>query len=372
LDSAENLRKYARDPALRVGYFGTWERGYPRNEQVLSALRDAGAAVTELHVEVWRDEHKFALGPRVLPALARAELSLARRKTDDQDVLLVGYPGQFDLWAARRHRLPVAFNAMVSLYEALVEDRRRFRTGSLPARALRALDRRSFRAADLVVSDTAANAAYMAELASLDRVAHVYVGAEDRLFRHVWEPPDSFTVLFVGKLIPLHGLRLILDAATLLPEIPFTVVGTGQERELLAEAPRNVSCIDWIHYRDLPTAYAGTGCALGIFGAGPKASRVIPNKVFQALAVGTPVVTADTPAARELLTDSKDALLVERSAEALAQAIRHLAEDVNLARTLGAGGRATYDREASEEVLGKRWLELLLPLSRADRTGGRA
>ena len=193
MDSAQNLRKYPQSAPLRVGYFGTWERGYPRNEQVVSALRRAGAEVAELHAEVWSDEHKFAIGPRVLPRLVRAEISLATRKTRGQDVLLVGYPGQFDLWAAKRHALPVAFNAMVSLYEALVEDRRRFEPGSLPARALRALDRRSFRAADLVISDTAANAAFMAELGSLERVEHVYVGAEDSLFTHTWTAPDTFS-----------------------------------------------------------------------------------------------------------------------------------------------------------------------------------
>jgi glycosyltransferase involved in cell wall biosynthesis len=339
---------------------------------VISALRKTGVAVTDVHAEVWRDEHKFALGPRVLPALARAEIALARRSTGDQDVLLVGYPGQFDLWAARRHRLPVAFNAMVSLYEALVEDRGRFRAGSLPGRALLELDRRSFRAADLVVSDTAANAAYMAELASLEDVAHVYVGAEDHLFAPAWEPPESFSVLFVGKLIPLHGLSLILEAAALVPDIPFTIVGTGQEQVLLRDAPPNVQRVDWIDYHDLPSAYAAAGCGLGIFGVGPKASRVIPNKIFQGLAVGTPMVTADTPAARELLTDSKDALLVDRTAEALAAAIRRLAEDTTLAQSIGGAGRETYEREASEQVLGKRWLELLLTLSSADRMGGRA
>lgn len=344
---------------VRIRYFGTWERGYPRNEQVISALRKAGAEVSESHAQVWEAEHKFQLGAAALPRLVAAEAKLALQRIDGDDVLLVGYPGQFDLWSARRHGLPVAFNAMVSFYEAFVEDRRRFAPGTLAARALLRLDRSSFRAADLLVADTAANAAYMAHLGGLDRVEHCFVGAEERLFAHTWQPPETFSVLFVGKLIPLHGLGVILDAARLLPEIPFRIIGSGQEDDLLRDPPKNVEHVPWIAYEGLPAEYARAGCALGIFGASPKVDRVIPNKAFQALAVGTPLVTADTQGARELLTDGSDSLLVERSAEALAAALLRLAAEPSLAASIGAAGRSTFERRASEAVLGPRWLALL-------------
>ncbi|MFL5963910.1 MAG: glycosyltransferase [Gaiellaceae bacterium] len=348
---------------MRVGYFGTWERGYPRNDQVISSLRNRGDEVREIHAPVWAGEHKFRLGPRALPRLIAAETRLATHRVRNVDVLLVGYPGQFDLWAAKRHGVPVAFNAMLSLHDTFVEDRGRFDAGSVAGKALRSIDRWAFRAADLLIADTAANASHMADLSGRDQVAHVYVGAEERLFQHTWSQPEDFNVLFVGKLIPLHGLEVILEAARLIPEVRFRVIGSGQQKELLAAVPANVEHVAWIDYERLPLEYASSGCALGIFGSSGKAGRVIPNKAFQALAVGSPLITADTPAARELLTDGKDALLVERTPEALAAAIRQLAGNPDLAARIGAAGRATFEREASETVLGQRWHDLLRELT---------
>ncbi|HEX3596078.1 MAG TPA: glycosyltransferase [Polyangiaceae bacterium] len=353
---------------MRVAYFGTWERGYPRNDQVIAALESVGVGVDLVHEEMWAGTHKFGLTPAVLPRLTRAELRLARAPVaDDAQAVIVGYPGHFDLWSAKRQGKPVVFNAMVSLYDTFVEDRERFRDGSLPATALRRIDRMAFRAADLVVADTRANADFMCELAQIDEVAVCYIGAEERLFRNAWRRPDHFYVLFVGKFAPLHGLDVIIEAARQLPAVRFRIVGTGQMTQLLDGMPANLEHVPWIDYENLPEEYARAGCALGIFGSSGKAQRVIPHKSFQALAVGTPLIAADTPAAREVLVDRRDCLLVERTADALAEAIVTLRDDVDLAQRLGAGGRATFEREASDAVLGVRWREAI---ERAIERGG--
>ncbi len=345
---------------MRVAYFGTWERGYPRNDQVTAALASAGVEVDLVHEEMWAGTHKFGLTPAVLPRLARAEFRLARAAVpDDADALIVGYPGQFDLWSAKRHNKPVVFNAMVSLYDTFVEDRERFREGSLSANALRRFDRAAFRAADLLVSDTRANADFMGELAGIDEVAVCYLGAEERLFRPVWQRTEDFRVLYVGKPAPLHGLEVILEAARRLPDVPFRIVGTGQVTHLLDARPPNVEHVPWVEYERVADEYARAGCSVGIFGSSGKAERVIPHKTFQALAVGTPLITGDTAAARELLVDGRDSLLIERAPEALAKAIVALRDDAELAARIGAGGRATFEREASEVVLGVRWRETI-------------
>jgi glycosyltransferase involved in cell wall biosynthesis len=330
---------------------------------VISCLRGAGVDVLEVHVSVWDgDRHGWGAGPTRALQLAAAELRLLTRRSRDFDALVVGYPGHFDLPAARRaaRGRPVVFNPLVSLADTLVSDRGRFRPGSLAARALEAVDRRAFRGADVVVADTEADAHFFGGLAGLDHVPVCFVGAEDRLFTPGWAPPDRFVVLFVGKLIPLQGVETILAAAKEAPEIDFRIVGSGQLERLLPSRPPNVEHVPWVEYERLPDEIWRAGCVLGIFGTSGKAQRVIPNKAFQAIACAAPLVTADTPAARELLVDGESALLVAPGdAKALAQAVRRLAADPDLSRRIAAGGRDAYGREASEAVLGPRWRAII-------------
>src|SRR5438309_10232451 len=118
---------------MRVLYFGTYERDYPRNAQVISSLRRAGVEVVERHVGVWEGRREsWRADPRTLARLAVAELRLFRRRKESFDVLLVGYPGHLDLPAARlaAEGRPVVFNPLVSLEDTFVADRGRFSPGS--------------------------------------------------------------------------------------------------------------------------------------------------------------------------------------------------------------------------------------------------
>ena len=351
---------------IRATYFGTYERDYPRNAQVISSLRKAGVDVREHHVSVWEEQrHKFGIGLGSAIRLARAEARLLRKPTADFDVLMVGYPGHFDMARARRvaGNRPVVFNPLLSLYDSLVLDRGRFGTGSPAARALEAIDRRAMRRADLVIADTEAHADFFAELARIPRskIEVCFLGAEEPPFGPGWRRTESFHCLFYGKMIPLHGLDTILAAARIAVDIPFRIAGAGQlEKTLEGDLPPNVEWLGWVAHDSLPGELHAAGCALGIFGVTPKAGRVIPNKAFEALACGTPLITADTPASRELLEDGFDALLVPAGdPEALAAAIRRLRDDGSLATRIGAAGLTTYRARASEDVLGKRWREIL-------------
>ena len=227
---------------MRVLYFGTYERNYPRNAQVISALRGAGVEVVEHHEPVFEARRdNWAVRWTVAFRLFLAELRLRFSNHDAFDVVLVGYPGHFDVPHARRvaGKRPLVFNPLISLHDTLVGDRSRFRQGLFTARVLWVVDRRALRLSDLVVADTDANADFLAELGDLprERVQVCLVGAEDRLFHAGWRPDEPFRVLFVGKLIPLHGVETILEAARLAPELEVRVIGSGQLNGVMEDRP---------------------------------------------------------------------------------------------------------------------------------------
>ena len=105
--------------------------------------------------------------------------------------------------------------------------------------------------------------------------------------------------------------------------------------------------VDWL--RALPPAelrahtLAADVC-LGVFGRSEKAARVVPNKVFDALACGRPVVTADSSGAREWLRDGESALLTPAGDPvALAAALRRL-RDARERSLIAEGGLDLYRR----------------------------
>jgi len=88
----------------------------------------------------------------------------------------------------------------------------------------------------------------------------------------------------------------------------------------------NVEWIDWVEPELLPYLVACHDVCLGIFGTGPKALRVVPNKVFQGAAAGAAIVTSDTPPQRQELGDAA-AYVPAGDPNALAAELRRLAED---------------------------------------------
>ena len=229
---------------------------------------------------------------------------------------------------------------------------------------LQLVDRAAFRAADLVVADTEAHAAFFRRVFGLpdERVDVALVGAEEALFRPGLAAARAVPGALRREADPAPRPRDDPRGRRARPGDPLQGRrATASSAPLLDDRPPNVEHVHWIPYAELPDAYRAPGARSGSSARATKAARVIPNKAFQALACACPVITADTPAARELLTDGVDALLVPPGdPDALAHA---RTADRRLSRSSRTGsprqaGRRTR-RTPPRRFSGARWRSLL-------------
>lgn len=360
---------------MRLLLAGTYERSYPRIRVLRAGLAERGDTVIECHVPVWeRTQHKagsflrsFALvGSLARAAAAWAQILVRERRIGDVDAVMAGYPAQLDAplarAIARRRRVPLVVDMMISFSDTLGGDRGR--VGARMTKVLSWMDAQLVRSADVVVADTTANAEWIAAAfpGARGRVIVVPVGAEPDRFPRRPEPEPPVRALFVGKLAPLHGLGVVLEAARYPGVPPIRIIGDGQLRdwldgELARNRPPGLEHVPWVPYDQLGDELAAAHICLGIFGGSAKASRVIPNKVWQAMAVGRPIITADTPGAREVLRDGRDALLVPAGdASALAATLARLVQDPELRARLGTQARLRYEEAGAPVQVADRFI----------------
>ncbi len=343
----------------RVCFFGAYDRGYPRNRLLREGAGLEGLEVIEACVPEKRAFRRYpALLAAFAPHLGRADFVLVP-EFRHKDVPLA---------RALAPRDGLVFDPLVSRHDTLVDDWGLHAPGSLQARWNRGIDRWTLAAADRVLCDTFEHGELFASLGARRAcIRRVPVGAESQFFAlpdPEWGEPVG--ILYVGGFLPLHGVPVIVEAlarlerdGTGLPPWRATLVGKGIEYEeargLAARAGlAHVEFAGPRPYAELAPALARAQIVLGAFGSSPKAGRVIPHKVWQGLAAGRAVVTADTRAARELLVPGAHfAGALRGDAAALAAALRPLIVSAERRAALGAAGRTRAREIATPAAIGR-------------------
>jgi glycosyltransferase involved in cell wall biosynthesis len=372
---------------VRVAFVGAFDPEYPRTRVLEEGLRAHGVDV------------------RMLPSPARpvareaSLLSTWLSRAGGADAWLVPSFGHRDVPAAsllaHAARVPLLFDPLVSRWDTQVRDLARVPQRSLAAARLGWSDSIALRLADLVLCDTWEHGELFAERFGVPRrkLARVPVGADHAAFARgeertrdaANEQTSALDVVFIGGFLPLHGVSTIVEAAAILesrhgPDFArITLIGDGMtahraDRDVASLGLRSVRREPRLPYARVLDALGRADVALGIFGTTEKAARVIPHKVYQALAVGVPTVTRRSPAVAEFFAwgrtspaaaaaaepGSEPLLLVPPGdAAALAAALEDLARDPARRERLGAAGRAAALSFATPERVGKALLEAI-------------
>lgn len=311
--------------------FGSHNKTAPRHWNLSREYKESGYEIVECHAskggilrknwDLWRQ---------------------FRRVGHDADTVLVTFPGHYFLplaWLLTRFpRKRLVFDIFISLWDILVFDRKKVSRRSPYALFLYCLDWMDCHLADEVLIDTEAHRQFLIQTFYLkpERVRVSYVSTRTDLFTPGEQKKrgEIFEVLFYGTFIPHQGIEHILHAAAILERekfpVHFRIIGGGQTSKqmyALAEELKltSVSFEKSVPFEELPVYIRASDLCLGVFGTAEKVDRVIPHKVFDAVACDVPVLTAESRAVREKFTEGKDVFFVPPGdPEAIANSIKKI------------------------------------------------
>lgn len=351
--------------------------GYPNTLYRLHDLEASGLfQMSEINVPMWSESTQGRHGISRLTrnfwraVIAHIAVTIRYLAATCPERIYVPYPAVFVLFllswlpAWRRPRYIVA-DVFISLYDTIVLDRRLIKQDGLAARMLKWIERRAYVCADKLVADTPQNARLLCELFKLPEAKYVAIplSTDEIHFKYTPYQPThgDCRVLFVGTMAPLHGMETILEAANLLserPDIHFRLIGDGQDAPIVeARLRTHMPNLEWERAWQSSQQIAGeisrADICLGIFGAGDKAQRVCPFKIYAYASMGRAVITGDTRWLRETVQRHEEvfASVPPDDAAALAAKIIQLADAPALRAKLAANGRQFYEIHLSNQAV---------------------
>ncbi len=281
-----------------VLWWGRTEHEYSRNRIARRLFEDLGWQVTYFHPF----SSQLGLLESFVHRIKRPDL-LFVPCFRHRDILSAAF------WARKWH-VPLVLDPLISAYEKEVFEREKWPSDSRQAENRRKWESRLFAAGDVVIADTAAHARFFQDRLKVrpENLNVLYVSAEQPLFSEK-SPPKSgppFEILFYGSFLELHGIDVIINAAKRVnnPDVHWVLLGEGDtKKKMRVEAANypNIHFESWIPYENLPDRIARAHIMLGVFGPTVLTDLVIPNKMFQSMAVGRPVITSVSPAYKDSL-----------------------------------------------------------------------
>lgn len=190
-------------------------------------------------------------------------------------------------------------------------------------------------------------------------------GAE---FRHAHHLEGKFIAMYAGAHGLSNDLDVVLDAAALLvdqPQIAIVLVGDGKDKpKLMARATQmnlpNVLFLPPLPKTAIPQALAAADACIAILKPIALYKTVYPNKVFDYMAAGRPVILAIDGVIRQVIDQAQAGLPVPPgNAQALASAIRKLYENRSLGRMMGANGRRFVEKHFDRAIHAQKVVQIM-------------
>jgi glycosyltransferase involved in cell wall biosynthesis len=291
----------------------------------------------------------------------------------DPDAYLLGFRGHEFYWPLRHlvGTKPIILDALMSPYASLSNERKHGTLGAIGATGWRLIEQGILNDANFLLTDTSAHVQFYEQEFAQPRhkLLSLPVGADERKTYpgSVTHDPEKcrsqqITVLFYGSFLPLHGIDVILEAASKVRDLPirFDFIGgdSRQARTLLAACEKlgvtRYTHREWVDFDELINEVIPNAdiCLGGPFGNTDQARRVITGKTSQCLALGKPTIIGAIDEDVGFIDKENCLLIPQGNSNALAEALRWAYNHQEQLATIGTRGRANYAKKLSVKVIG--------------------
>jgi len=173
---------------------------------------------------------------------------------------------------------------------------------------------------------------------------------------------DEKVILYVGRLEKWAGVDLILKCAERLRHLKakFLLVGEGNI-ELQTEMS-NVVCCGKVPHEMVVNYLALADVVLVPMGQDPLGQSASPLKLFEAMAMGKPVIASNTQGIRDVVNPQINGVLLPFEETLWAETIAEIIENPAIAARLGKNARKTIESGYDWDILTGKFERLLYQL----------
>lgn len=328
---------------MKLLYFGAYNLHYPRNSILRNGLIEHGWQILICRCDI-----------NINPLIQNWFLLINYLKLHQKNfnVIYLAERGQnvaILAWLiSKLTGKPLVVDFLYSRYDTQTEKKVVIKN-SFSAKVLWILDWISLHIGDLIVCDTKSHIEFYANEFRLNpkKAIAIYLGADLNIYKPTAAPLNSKTkIIFWGSYTPSHGVDTIIRTAKLTQclNLEYVLIGYGptyQNSIQLANelSSGNITFYPWMSQDELALIISQADIVIGAVGKTQKSMRSICFKEFQGCAMKKPVITAETPAIKEVFTDRKNIILCQAANSfSLRDAIIELINDKNLTRKISDGG----------------------------------
>lgn len=297
--------------------------------------------------------------------------------------LTVGIPA---LIAAKLRGVPLVFEVRDLWPEAAIQ-MGALRRGGMLARAAKWLERTLYHASSRVVGlspgmvqgilDEGTPAERVSMIPNASDLDLFHPGERDERLVETYGLSDRFVVGYAGAIGPSNAVEdQVPEAARILAErgridIVFLIAGDGRSLPVLRERTEslaNVILTGSAPKREIPSITRTADVLMTLFADVPILATNSPNKFFDALASGRPVIVNSPGWTRELVEENQcGAYVPPGDGAALADVIERMADDPESRQRMGRNARALAEQRFGRDDLAQQMLDVLLDAKAAAR-----